>query len=163
PKWAQDMETYLLERPDNDSYKALVAELVDLESSYGFESSTKSLSTKGRPDAVHHWIARKRKEQLPGNGSIWKASDMQGGILDWWNSLMPDWRQLGRGSNELRNYGWVQEVKGSWGDLRHPGVNGLYSLIACMKWWLLLVFQEQEDSEEVPKEWQLMRTDIGWV
>jgi hypothetical protein len=86
---------------------------------------------------------------------------------------MPDWRRLPKDSEDLRYGRWTTFVKGEWGPLRNPGINGLYSVFACMRWLLEKHYREEAeaddplegplDSEHASDHWKAMLDDIQWV
>ncbi|THU89155.1 hypothetical protein K435DRAFT_561964, partial [Dendrothele bispora CBS 962.96] len=90
-------------------------------------------------------------------------------LVTWWNQLMPDWRRLEEGSAELEERRWKREVEGGWGDLVMPGNNGLYSILACMRWWLKMEVDPEEGEEELyltakaGVQWKGMLEEVVWV
>ncbi|THU80354.1 hypothetical protein K435DRAFT_583641, partial [Dendrothele bispora CBS 962.96] len=159
------METYLHNSVYGDLWEDAVNVLVSLESVYGFQTSHKSLSRTSRPPAVKHWVEGGRKQAIPTVIQGTKPDAFEPEVVGWWNQLQPDWRTLAAGSTELEGGKWTREVKGDWKALRQPGINGLYSVLACMKWWLLLQHKDLDevDANKASFAWDFVLKDIVWV
>ncbi|THU96567.1 hypothetical protein K435DRAFT_664214, partial [Dendrothele bispora CBS 962.96] len=152
PSWVISMEEYLLPDIDGSLWKDAVEALVYLESTYGFETSSKCLSKIDRP-----------LKACPAPIDKMDTDDMQPDTIIWWNSLQPTWRTLSLESPEIRQGKWTREVKGDWGHLRTPGVNGFYMVLTCMRWWLVLEQKKDLDSNRVSWNWKTVLSDIVWV
>ncbi|THU80791.1 hypothetical protein K435DRAFT_563900, partial [Dendrothele bispora CBS 962.96] len=166
PSWLKTMKSYLTQDLDGKegAWKALwegaVESLVSLEASYHFQDSRKSLPTSNRPGAIQAWVKNARKDRLP----VTENDPMTFGnaVLDWWNSLQPDWRGLDQeGMVDILERAWLKEVEGQWGKLRCPGINGLSSIMACLRWWLDLNLQSGKGMPG--DEWHVMLEDVVWV
>ncbi|THU78433.1 hypothetical protein K435DRAFT_700022 [Dendrothele bispora CBS 962.96] len=158
------MEAYLMADVKGKDWRQAVDSLLELETAYSFKSSTKSLKNTKRPQAVQHWVSRGRKEAFPSILAGEKADSFHQSIAAWWNDLMPEWRKLEPGSEALAQVDWGETVEGPWGTIRNPGINGLYSILACMKWLLQLHHGEHKmDSGKAPSQWTLLLDDIVWV
>ncbi|THU83047.1 hypothetical protein K435DRAFT_690306 [Dendrothele bispora CBS 962.96] len=151
------MVTYLMADVKGKDWRQAVEALVELETAYSFKSSTKSLNNTMRPPAVQHWVSRGRKEAFPSILAGEKANSFHQNIVTWWNELMPD-------CEVLAQVEWGETVEGTWGTIRNPGINGLYSSLACMKWLLQLHHGEDKmDSSKALSQWTLLLDDIVWV
>ncbi|THU88879.1 hypothetical protein K435DRAFT_569061, partial [Dendrothele bispora CBS 962.96] len=158
------MVAYLMADVKGKDWMQAVEALVELETAYSFKSSTKSLNNTMRPPAVQHWVSRGRKEAFPSILAGEKADSFHQSIVTWWNELMPDWRKLEAGSEGLAEVEWGETVEGTWGTIRNPGINGLYSILACMKWLLQLHHgADNMDSGKAPSQWTLLLDDMVWV
>ncbi|THU82080.1 hypothetical protein K435DRAFT_591537, partial [Dendrothele bispora CBS 962.96] len=152
-----------------EDWQDAVNALVALEASYGFKSPLKSLKTGSRPSAIQHWVSRGRAEALPAPLHPLTFKEFSAQLVTWWNQLMPDWRRLEEGSAELEERRWKREVEGEWGDLVMPGNNGLYSILACMRWWLKMEVDPQEGEDELYLTakagvgWKRMLEEVVWV
>ncbi|THU80796.1 hypothetical protein K435DRAFT_694942 [Dendrothele bispora CBS 962.96] len=157
------MEEYLLPDIDSSLWKDAVEALVSLESTYGFETSSKCLSKIERPLGVENWLKSKRRKACPAPIDKMDANDMQFDTIIWWNSLQPTWRTLSLEGPEIGQGKWTREVKGDWGRLITPGVNGFYTVLACMRWWLVLEQKKDLDSNRASWNWKTVLSDIVWV
>ncbi|THU87065.1 hypothetical protein K435DRAFT_586568, partial [Dendrothele bispora CBS 962.96] len=132
--------------------------LVTLEAAFKFKDSRKSISTTSRPDAVGAWIKSARKDSLPKEIKGTEPMTFGNAVLEWWNAAQPEWRGLME--EDLTEGGWPREVRGQWGKLRCPGVNGMYSIIACMRWWGMLSCQAEKTPSNL---WKMALEDMVWV
>ncbi|THU78628.1 hypothetical protein K435DRAFT_887023 [Dendrothele bispora CBS 962.96] len=132
-RWVQEMEQYL-RAPDvvGDDWKDVVDALMSLEALYGFKSPLKG------PFVYTIGVQRGRADRIPAPLPSLTPAEFQVQLVAWWNELMPDWRKLEKDSKELEDRDWKREIGGSWGGLVMPGNNGLYSIVACLRWWLLM-------------------------
>ncbi|THU94075.1 hypothetical protein K435DRAFT_860897 [Dendrothele bispora CBS 962.96] len=64
---------------------------------------------------------------------------------------------------EIKKGKWTREVKGDWGRFRTPEVNGFYTVLACMRWWLVLEQKKDLDSDRASWNWKTVLSDIVWV
>ncbi|KAJ3720669.1 hypothetical protein C8R42DRAFT_643050 [Lentinula raphanica] len=77
---------------------------------YGSDADPVNLSWVGRPGDVKLWIKNYRKPSY--RPSLISSSDsFSKQLIAWWSRLV--------------------------GDLRAPGINGLYSVLICLSWWIL--------------------------
>ncbi|SJL02900.1 uncharacterized protein ARMOST_06241 [Armillaria ostoyae] len=51
----------------------------------------------------------------------------------WWKALQPDWHGVENVIGPLEPRHTMGE--GNWGVLWHPGMNGLFTVLICLKWW----------------------------
>ncbi|KAJ7027745.1 hypothetical protein C8F04DRAFT_1266695 [Mycena alexandri] len=149
PKWALDARA-LLEKVSADGSEW--AEMVDLwwklESSGGFAAG-KPLATKGRPAEVGWWIQRARRA----TPMIKSAHVFATSWISWWIELNPKWRGAAGSDKMLRTEG-----QSGWDGLKATatGVNGLLSVLMCLKWW-----KDAIDDEE--GDWAIAVSDVTWV
>jgi hypothetical protein len=69
-----------------------------------------------------------------------------------WNALQPDWRRIESSPEDIESHDWVKKVKGPWGALKCNGVNGFQSLLALLKWWIILDQEAVVESEKKKME-----------
>jgi hypothetical protein len=106
-----------------------------------------------RPSQVELWIMRSR----PGGTYAPPIDDIYEYIRsyqEWWNSLNPSWRRKNKAGD------LVAAGNGAWSNLEKPGINGLLTVFACLKWWI--------DAIEVLKagskgQWAHAVLDVVWV
>ncbi|KAF7321648.1 hypothetical protein MKEN_00686000 [Mycena kentingensis (nom. inval.)] len=117
--WATEGKTMLL---DVDEMPKIWPEAVALwferEQAYGFVSPRKFLSTKLRPSQVAWWVGRARPDTIP---PIPDAAEFGCQVEKWWASLFPTDAK--------------QRVDGLKAAAAVPGINGLYNVMVCMRWW----------------------------
>ncbi|KAJ7840612.1 hypothetical protein B0H14DRAFT_2360567 [Mycena olivaceomarginata] len=133
----------LTDGEEGTEWKDVVGLWWKLEESTGFESSTKTLPTSGRPKEVAMWVRNARKgipDVLPQSFSDqwWQ----------WWTRINPEWRVV--------DGALVKEGDGDWEELRCPGQNGLLNVLACLKWWRNALGRETED-------WLDAVRDVAWA
>ncbi|KAK7438104.1 hypothetical protein VKT23_018270 [Stygiomarasmius scandens] len=146
-----------MELGDNTTgWEDAVESLVSLEASFDFKDLKKTLPTTNRPTVIQAWVKNARRDHLPVLED--DASTFISVVLKWWNSLQPDWRTLDR--DDLSEGGWIKEVKGHWGKIRCPGINGLYSVLACLRWVAVLEMSEKGMTSD---EWKMLLEDVVWV
>lgn len=142
--WLRDASVILLDEIDIPRWKYLVRALIELEVSYG-NSKTKTLGAKGRPKDVGLWIKNYRSASYSPE-HIRDVLTFASEYLVWWKNVNPGWRKVSQGA-EL-SYSAEGE---SWEDLKSPGINGLYSVLICLKWWAKA---EQREGQVIPgKAW----------
>ncbi|KAF8183264.1 hypothetical protein K438DRAFT_1599921 [Mycena galopus ATCC 62051] len=127
-----------------DDWARLVESWWKVEESAGFESSTKTLPTAGRPKQVSEWVKNARKGT--------PAVDMESFSAQWWNwwiAINPSWRCVVDGK-------LVMEGEGTWASLKCSGQNGVLNVLACLKWWGAALKGESA-------EWLEAVRDVGWV
>jgi hypothetical protein len=107
----------------------------------------KSLSPKGRPRAVAWWIQRARKGTPPITGVEEFAEQWH----EWWRVLNPEWRVGDKGK-------MCWEGGSDWGVLKVSGVNGLLSVLMCLRWWKGALTAGAGDSG-----WRDAVDDVTWV
>ncbi|THU89886.1 hypothetical protein K435DRAFT_676974, partial [Dendrothele bispora CBS 962.96] len=131
-------------------WKDAVEALVYLESTYGYETSNWCLSKYDRPRVLEAWLKSKRKVLCPGPIKEMTVDDMESDTVVWWSSIQPKWRTLPWEGPEIKDEQWAE-------------INGLYLVLACMRWWLILEQEEELDSDMVSWNWKKVLSDIVWV
>ncbi|KAJ3756795.1 hypothetical protein EV360DRAFT_84631 [Lentinula raphanica] len=108
--WLSVAQETLLDKLDNQAFRLVVGTFVRLEVLYGSDADPVNLSWVGRPGDVKLWIKNYRKPSY--RPSLISSSDsFSKQLIAWWSRLV--------------------------GDLRAPGINGLYSVLICLRWWIL--------------------------
>jgi hypothetical protein len=95
---------------------------------------------------VAWWIQRARKGTPP----IPDVGEFTDQWRDWWRALNPEWR--GGDGGEMR-----REDGREWDVLKVPGVNGLLSVLMCLRWW------KGELAGADDKGWKEAVADVTWV
>ncbi|KAJ7858431.1 hypothetical protein B0H13DRAFT_1901814 [Mycena leptocephala] len=149
PKWVTEAQKGLkiiASDGGEEEWMALTNLWYKLEASTNFTTG-KSLPSKGRPRAVAWWIQRARKGTPP----IADVEEFAEQWREWWRVLNPEWRVGDKG--KMR-----REGGSDWGALKVPGVNGLLSVLMCLKWWKGVLAAGAGDSG-----WKDAVDDVTWV
>ncbi|KAJ7578935.1 hypothetical protein C8J56DRAFT_797063 [Mycena floridula] len=149
PEWMNDIWDVNIGRVQNVSFVPLVAKWIILERSYGFETSSRGLATKKRPDEVKWWIGRGRRV-LPTVTDVERFADSW---WTWWIYLNPDWREKSEDGTRLLTGG-----AGKWEKLRLPGLNGVFSVVSCLGWWLSAL-----EGSTPGEAWNSAAEEVLWV
>ncbi|KAK7045901.1 SERTA domain-containing protein 3 [Paramarasmius palmivorus] len=153
PEWMCQMKTFLLSGVSSPEWVQSVGIWEELERGYGFVNTCQTLPTEARPDAVLFWTKRARKfTGLPPDVEV---SGFGQRVVLWWNSMMPGWRTRSADGH------WERSGEGDWGALRCPGQNGLLSIMACLRWWLIK--DSKASVREADSSWQALFADVCWV
>ncbi|KAJ6504285.1 hypothetical protein C8R47DRAFT_1248391 [Mycena vitilis] len=151
PEWATKARSKL-QKPDSagdwKGWDELTKVWWKWEESREFGSG-KSLSSTGRPAEVSWWIQRARKP----SPTIDDLSLFRRQWNTWWVFLNPAWRAAGSSGAALR-----REEGRDWECLKEPGVNGLYTVLICLKWWKAALDAGKEDAE-----WDEAVSDVTWA
>jgi hypothetical protein len=113
---------------------------------------TYTISRKHRPDQIDTWIQSGREvvpviKDLAGYSWSWKQ---------WWATLQPPQRR-NENSSKLRRLALGID---SWADLRKGGVNGFYSIISGLSWWLQAI--DSSDADQL-KDFSETLDDVSWA
>jgi hypothetical protein len=108
------------------------------------------ISRKNRPEQVDVWI-RSGREVLPQISNLAAYSESW---KHWWATLQPSERRDGESSNLKK----VALGINSWAELRKGGINGFYSIISSLSWWL----QAIDDSQQLQDFIQTLG-DVSWA
>ncbi|KAK7030291.1 SERTA domain-containing protein 3 [Paramarasmius palmivorus] len=156
PSWFPPLKKFLLSNISGSDWVQAIDCWEDLERGFGFVNQRQTLPTEKRPDAVTFWAKRARKSGTPPDAQ--DAKSFGPAVLAWWSSMMPDWRTKDAEGQ------WLRAGEGSWGSLRCPGANGLLSILACLKWWLLAEGDGSEASTgNASASWHSLLEDVVWV
>jgi hypothetical protein len=125
PKWFLDVTEMFRSENLGEEWKKLVDEWKCFETEQGFVE-VMNLSSKGRPEAVKMWIARRRSTTW--RPEISNVNDYATQFQAWWLNLQPDWRVV---NDTVQKH----SVVGNWDCLQLPGLNGLQSVLAALFYW----------------------------
>ncbi|KAJ7776480.1 hypothetical protein DFH07DRAFT_731905 [Mycena maculata] len=144
-------------------WNTAVRRWTELERAYGFETSvstdpcldgtkltfvhSRALPTEGRRAAVAKWTEWGRKPDKPPTVEL---ESIKADWKKWWVALAPEWHQ----KNDVGEL--VQGGQGLWGDLVHPGANGILMVLLVLVWW-------REKEESASESWLAAVRDVGWV
>jgi hypothetical protein len=157
------MESYLLDGISGVLWINAVSSLMSLESSYGFQTKSKTLPTSKRPAVISTWVGNGRREALPGVMKNMEMTQVRENFVTWWNKLQPEWRKLDPEWGRYQRLDWVKESKGDWGTLVCPGNNGIYSVLAYLSWWLCKHPNFTGDCSVASSDWSTLVADVIWV
>ncbi|KAJ6493367.1 hypothetical protein C8R45DRAFT_763528, partial [Mycena sanguinolenta] len=152
PKWMREGYTLLSGCKGEGDWAAVVEAWVKLEKAYRFKTSTAALPTSGvRPEEVGQWIkygrSTTRKTEVKSQMELVKR------WWKWWSSLAPAWREKDEEGKPK-----TREVGGEWGDLVHPGGNGMLTVLLPLVWW-----REGEQMDTASEDWLAAVRDVLWV
>ncbi|KAL1671092.1 hypothetical protein EV122DRAFT_285333 [Schizophyllum commune] len=117
---------------------------------------------KTRPREVSAWIAGGRWRS-PGCEPVRKAGKFAAALMSawwaWYVMLVPDWRE----EDERGRLDDFDGFGGGMGKLDVPGVNGVLSLIVCLKWVgeALVSDVDVHDRADVNRDWRRAITDLA--
>ncbi|KAJ7666206.1 hypothetical protein DFH06DRAFT_947253, partial [Mycena polygramma] len=151
-----------------DSFNAVLRLFIELERGYGWTvGAVRGLSPTNRPSQVASWVSLGHggRGGWISNGVGPKIESLA--VFDrawwaWWKELQPKWRgQDGGRPGRFTRDTYPPRRKDNWSSLRHPGQNGILSLVATLYWWGKAVEQmgEREDRES----WAEAVTDVKWM
>ncbi|PBK60109.1 hypothetical protein ARMSODRAFT_1069211 [Armillaria solidipes] len=92
------------------------------------------------------------RKDLKALGDAWWA---------WWKALQPDWKGVSAVERCLKADHQVSNSE--WGCLWHPGVNGLMTVLICLKWWGELITKHYGIGSIWMRSWEVVVDDILWV
>ena len=151
PDWSQLVEGLrrFEERLGFPSGKVRFFLVVPMLAQFYFQGKAYSISAKGRPSEISHWTKNARspsavpKIKDVGNwASSWRA---------WWILLQPESR---KGEKLLR----VVESGEPWAEIKKGGINGFYTIVVSLGWWLQALEKKGERTE-----FAKMLNDVLWV
>ncbi|KAF9780908.1 hypothetical protein BJ322DRAFT_987737, partial [Thelephora terrestris] len=115
-----------------------------------------SLPTAGRPAEIALWSSKARPEGLPDyTKGGWSFSDFVDSIFTWWATIQPPWRSFER--TEVS-----RAVKGGWGSLLAPRINGILNVVMQVYWWFKIL-EEENPEGSIRTDYELFADDVAWV
>ncbi|KAJ7071709.1 hypothetical protein B0H15DRAFT_957613 [Mycena belliarum] len=149
PEWAEQSFALLIamDALGGPPWQGLCNTWWEVERASGFATG-KALPAKKRPKAVGWWIQRART-RTPEINDVGAFAVEWGG---WWRAVNPGWRCTGSGAMicaEGKNWEVLRGV---------TGINGLLSVLMCLKWW-----RETLDNGEGVEVWAAAVEDVTWV
>ncbi|KAJ7186916.1 hypothetical protein C8R46DRAFT_864987, partial [Mycena filopes] len=149
-------------------FNGLLGVYIEVERGYKWEKGQGSSlgGTANRPKPLTQWVTAGRG--LRGGGMAKGAGPSIGSIAvfddvwwRWWGRLQGSWRKA-EGSKPGRfERGAYPESAESWEGMRHPGQNGLLSVVATLYWWGKMV--QTEGGKEDRESWTEAVADVKWV
>lgn len=92
-----------------------------------------TLGSAGRPEQVKWWQKRARKVDPPVKPE--EVSEIDKKWWGWWKSLQPNWRETMTIAGPLNVTHQAITDDGDWMVLEKSGINGMFSVVACLSWW----------------------------
>jgi len=115
-----------------------------------------SLPTAKRPVEIGQWTSRARPATLPEYTKGGRTfSEFVNSIITWWGSIQPSWRSFERKT-------MVREVRGDWGALYAPRINGLLNVVVLVYWWIRIL-EEDEPEDGSRTDYEQFTDDVAWV
>ncbi|PBK64794.1 hypothetical protein ARMSODRAFT_892611, partial [Armillaria solidipes] len=153
--WFFDAKKYLECTGTGPEWELLLKMWTVYEGRSGFQNETSSWFKRGsRPTEVDWWVNRGwEKELLP----ITNLKKFESSWWTWWRELQPEWRGTGSGVFSVDS----RVVNGDWEDMRKPGINGFYTVLATLAWWGRAAAIRGSESEWA--SWIAGMVDINWV
>ena len=119
-------------------------------------TSPGSLPTAKRPPEVAQWTARARPAGAPDYPKGKRTFSMfVDSVFIWWGSIQPSWRSFERGVVSRR-------VRGKWGALYAPRINGMLNVVILVYWWIL-VLEEQKPKDGDRADYDFFADDVSWA
>ncbi|KAJ7829903.1 hypothetical protein B0H13DRAFT_1655420, partial [Mycena leptocephala] len=141
-------------------FTSILAALVRLETSFGFDEETYSaVPADHRPKPITTWIKGGRTtktKKIPAISNVARYADQW---YQWWDFLQPDWRRRDRGGNWASGGDAIYGGDNEWGLLDKPGPNGCLSVVAGLYFWG--VCKGQPDI--VKERWIWAVQDVAWM
>ncbi|KAJ7068956.1 hypothetical protein B0H15DRAFT_764748, partial [Mycena belliarum] len=171
PPWFRAVYGEITAKNLGGTFNALLVVYAELEQTYKWDKgSSKGLGKLNRPTAVDKWVgvARGARSGAMANGvgpPIGSIAKYEESWWRWWGGLQPDWRvsHAGRPGQFARVMGPGSDDTNSWATLRHPGVNGVLSLLASLYWWGKAVQEKQPSNKEEMESWVEAIGDVKWM
>ncbi|THU98050.1 hypothetical protein K435DRAFT_596768, partial [Dendrothele bispora CBS 962.96] len=150
--WLKTALESLLEGVVCEQFQQLVKDWVKLELSYGsLAPQTKLSSGGGRPQDIGLWMKHRRMNSYS-PGHMEDMESFASSWWGWWSHLNPAWR--------IEKKELLHDVtEGDWSCLRCPGQNGLWSVLICLRWWLIK--EVGVTAKEGSVEWHLAVKDVN--
>jgi hypothetical protein len=111
-----------------------------------------TISRKHRPDHINTWIQSGREVVPP----IKDVATFSWSWKQWWATLQPPQRRDDNTSKLKRLALGID----SWADLRKGGVNGFYSIISGLSWWLQAI--DDSDANQL-QDFTETLDDVSWA
>lgn len=148
PGWFSSASEMLRSESLGQTWDEAVSLWEAFETSTGFPDSRRlpKLLARQRPSCVGDWIRRARNSSY--RPTIPDPHDADKNFRSWWTNLQPTWRVSTDGS--------LIRGRGSWEELRRPGINGLLSVLAALFFWGVAC-----GGKDV--QWEAALADVIWV
>ncbi|KAJ7086892.1 hypothetical protein B0H15DRAFT_781927 [Mycena belliarum] len=169
PDWFHAVYGEVVGRNLGTLYNAVLEEWVEIERGYEWDMNKggRGLSKRGRPAEVSAWVSAGRglRKGPLANGvgpGIRSLAVFDATWWRWWGSLQPEWRSKCRGTpGKFERDVYPDSHGDTWSSLRHPGQNGVLSVVASLYWWGKKVTTDgvREDWES----WTDAMRDVRWM
>ncbi|KAJ7073293.1 hypothetical protein B0H15DRAFT_793063 [Mycena belliarum] len=169
PQWVKAVYAEISGDSPGTTYNGLVGLWLSLEKLYGFSQgrSGGGLPKSSRPAALSAWITAGRGGR---GGPLSKGVGPPIGPLAaydetwwrWWGTLQPKWRkENGRRPGHFLRDTYPESASKNWTTLRHPGQNGVLSLVASLYWWGKKVIADGGLGDR--ESWLDAVADVKWM
>ncbi|KAI9066135.1 hypothetical protein FKP32DRAFT_1566488 [Trametes sanguinea] len=150
PTWVREAFDFMDGKTYGRRFMRAVELWTVLERSYGWQSSTRGLSTVHRPPQIGLWL-RVLRRSLQRSPEINDEQEYVRMWRLWWAGLQPEWRPLD-------DYGWPMIGGiGEWDVLTSPGKNGILIVLLSLVWW------REVATEASWVQWDAAVEDVVWV
>ena len=147
-EWFRVIWVYLENEELGGDLRLVMNEWYRLEKAYNFTNARAGYSAQGRPNILSGWIKCSRVRVA--NPSIVNLKKFKAEFWSWWLAQQPEWRDA---SMQMTPDGR------SWQSARFPGVNGMCSFVALLRWW----GDAAKGLDEEVMEWKKAVHDVMWV
>ncbi|PPQ82465.1 hypothetical protein CVT26_012727 [Gymnopilus dilepis] len=145
PPWFSEAISMFQSRDLGGSWTSLIRSWASFEIKSRFHSSAR-LKTLDRPGCVTEWIKKQRLTTWRPTIDDFIAYEAE--YRKWWISMQPSWRVSKEGDIDQLS------VNGDWGELRKAGMNGIYSILACLFFWGDALTARTQILLEKRKKWK---------
>ncbi|KAF7982375.1 hypothetical protein HWV62_29124 [Athelia sp. TMB] len=152
-----------------EEYLLILELLCQLETAYGFKTSTVSFQGAGgkkappKPKELADWVKDGRGRRL--KPEVYDATVMEKSWWSYWLAIQPEWRGSARPLATTPPSDLPPEPE-HWGPLVAPGPNGMLGIVACLYWWGCTVkgvmVDKIKNSGTVPA-WEAAVADVTYV
>ncbi|KIY61565.1 hypothetical protein CYLTODRAFT_415352 [Cylindrobasidium torrendii FP15055 ss-10] len=151
-------------------WSVFLARLLLLESEGEFNMPMKDLPVGSakegtqRPPMLGAWVksgrCRRNAENVPKDMPLLAPKDLAAHIAAfnaWWGMMQPAWRECKDGKWSRGGY----DASVGLGDLNTRGTCGWLSVVACMWWWGVCVYEGEDFSAK--RVWDDALADVDWM
>ncbi|KJA13978.1 hypothetical protein HYPSUDRAFT_209087 [Hypholoma sublateritium FD-334 SS-4] len=125
PDWVTNALSLLRATDLGPEWGEMIDRWLEFERRSDFQGTGK-LTTHSRPRAVSDWIQRARSPKY--RPEIKNVAGFANGFSAWWGAMQPSWRMNDSDGN-------ASDDDRDWEKIRHPGINGLLSVVAALFFW----------------------------
>ncbi|KAI0716930.1 hypothetical protein C8Q76DRAFT_616890, partial [Earliella scabrosa] len=149
PGWLRDAYDHMKSKTCGAQFDRALALWTELERMYRWQTPTKSLGAKNRPEAIGRWLRVDRRvlAKTPNMPNEAEYADMW---WSWWGGLQPGWRIRGPSGRPCTG------GEGPWDELSVPGKNGMLIVLLSLLWWHGIMSETRGD-------WEAAVRDVVWV
>ncbi|KAF9484760.1 hypothetical protein BDN70DRAFT_824903 [Pholiota conissans] len=154
PDWFENALSMLQSTSLGPEWTDLLQKWSAFEAKEDYKEVTK-LSSLYRPSSIGDWIKRGRSYTWRPN--ISNPAKYGKEYMKWWTSLQPAWRVSVQGSIIFG----ATDGDGGWSMLRHPGTNGLLSVVCALFHWGVALQKGGREIKE--RQWLAAVKDCATV